>query len=95
MIREGKHHLAPPPAADSIDLEAVRIYFDSPEFRDAVAAPDFEARCVALFNAFDAGRLMTLVDAADFLGLPWEALGVLMAILAPSYIPGISRRVMQ
>lgn len=72
---------------DSIDLEAVEIYFGSPEFRDAVSEDDFEARCVELFNGMDAGNFTTLQDAADFLRLPWEALGVLLAMFAPSYLP--------
>lgn len=72
---------------NTIDLEAVDIYFGSPEFRDAVSEPDFEARCVALFQRMDAGELFTLENVADFLRLPWEALGVLLAMFAPSYLP--------
>ncbi|MFZ5617558.1 MAG: hypothetical protein ACOZAA_09600 [Pseudomonadota bacterium] len=80
---------------DSIDLEAIEIYLGSPEFRDAVSEDDFEARCVALFQRMDAGELFTLQSIAEFLRMRWEAVGVLFAMFAPSYLPPMPGRAMQ
>lgn len=36
---------------------------------------------------FDAGAFMTLADAAEYVGLRWDAFAVAMIYFAPSYLP--------
>ena len=70
----------------------VKAYVASPAFAAATLAPDFEARCAALFERLDAGERMTLAEAADWLRLPWPVAGVLIAAFAPSFLPPLPGR---
>jgi hypothetical protein len=81
-----------PHTDESIDLSAVAAYFDGEEFREAVSRPEFETRCAELFRRFDAGALMTIADAAAFVGLRWDAFAVAMIWFAPSYLPATPGR---
>lgn len=72
----------PPMTADE-----VKAYVGSPGFAAATLAPDFESRCVALFERLEAGEGMTLAAAANWLRMPWPVAGVLLAAFAPSFLP--------
>ena len=67
-------------------------YVQSAEGKAWIASPEFERRCIELFDRLDAGEQITGDAAADLVGLPVGVLEHVWESLPPSSARGARRR---